>query len=356
MSGAAATMDDNEAISRINGVLRGPVTEVLQDLVPELRMTTRRDAYERIMNNPPLAAQCFHQFRTKPDRFRFLLTAEDSVPVESDEQVLSCGRTLAQVIALVVRAVAKRHFRHRLGFIPKTAAKPKKLGLFQVVFGGFNPPPPPPKRKEYSRADALYQAMRAFLLFEWQVGLIPHYVHLPIALVRDLGPRLLEFRDADAIKTLVRSGQVPPAPAVAPAPASVRSEAGRLPFVAPKLKIDALWTFSLRYGLPAAFGSDDRAMRRLVGVVQDAGGPILTALAQAGLHPPEAAVTAICVVHRLGGERFERLMHSDRSVLFLREFARGAKERDIRSMGNGEDIRKTVNVILSETMPHIGRT
>jgi hypothetical protein len=349
-------LDESEAISRINGALRGPVTEVLQDLVPELRMTTRRDAYERIMNNPPLAAQCFREFRSKPDRFRFILTTDESTPVTSDEQVLPCGRTLAQVVSLVVRAVAKRHFRARLGFTPKVPAKPKKLGLFQVVFGGFSPPPPPPKRKEYSRADALYQAMRSFLLFEWQVGLIPHYVHLPIALVRDLGPRLLEFRDADAIKTLVRTGQVPPAPAPAPSTGSFRPEAGRLPFVAPKLKIDALWTFSLRYGLPAAFGSDDRAMRRLVGVVQDAGGPILTALAQAGLHPPEAAVTAICVVHRLGAERFERMMHSDRSVLFLREFARGAKERDIRSMANGDDIRKTVNVLLAETMPHVGRS
>ncbi|MDR3439484.1 hypothetical protein [Telmatospirillum sp.] len=354
MSGRAVSAEDNEAIGRINGTLRGPVTEILQDLVPELRASTRRGAYERIMNDPHLAARCFREFRAQPERFRYVLTGADDTPVTSDEQKLSCGRSLAQVIALVVRAVAKRHFRARLGFVRKNAVqKAKRPGLFQVIFGAFNPPAPvPPPRKEYSRADALYQAMRSFLLFEWQVTLIPHYAHLPVALVRELGPRLLEYTNAEQIQTLARDGKAPPAQdgsdAMRPSGMVPRQSDSAQPVVAPQLRIDTLWSFSLRFGLPVLFGCDDRAMRRLVEVVQGSGGPILSVLAQAGLHPPEAAVTTICVVHRLGADRFEKVV---REHTFPRDFGRVAREKNIASMKSADDIRKTVNAILAVVIP-----
>ncbi|MTJ79709.1 MAG: hypothetical protein F8N37_01620 [Telmatospirillum sp.] len=339
--------DDKDAIGRINSVLRGPVTELLQGAIPELRMARRRDAYERIMNDPVLVEQCFQEFRKDPDRFRAVLIGAETAMITSDDQVLSCGRSLTEVITLIVRAVAKRHFRARLGFFPKRPAGfgSSRKGLLTRISEFFSPPPPPPpRRKEYSRADALYQAMRASLLFEWQVGLIPHYVHIPLPLARELGPRLLEYRDPDQIKRLIRDGTT----AAAPVPAAAS-------FAVPKLKIDALWNFSLRFGLPALFGADDRAMRRLVETVQGPGAPVMATLAQSGLRPPEAAVTAICMVHRLGSDRFERLLDSDRAGAFLRDFSRAASERGIARMTSGDDIRKTVNAILAVVMPSVGR-
>ncbi|HXP96321.1 MAG TPA: hypothetical protein VN809_06390, partial [Telmatospirillum sp.] len=116
MNALAATTDESLAIDRINAALRGPATEIFRQVIPDLRARTRRDAYEHIMNNPGLAAACFQEFRAKPELFQSLMVGPDSSPVTRDDQTLSCGKTLAQVITLVVRAVAKRYFRARLGF------------------------------------------------------------------------------------------------------------------------------------------------------------------------------------------------------------------------------------------------
>ncbi len=200
---------ESDSMARIKAALRGPVTEICQDIMPQLRAYTRREAYEQIMANPELTARCFVEFRRRPELFQPVLLGPDARPVANDDQPLSCGRTLTQVISLIVRAVAKRYFRARLnvGRRPPPAAA-KRPSLYQVVFGVFRPPPPPPKPapKEPARGDLLFQAFRDFLQFEWQLALMPHYVRLSPTLVRALGARILEFRSADQIRDLAEHG------------------------------------------------------------------------------------------------------------------------------------------------------
>jgi hypothetical protein len=376
MTALAATDEDAKAIGRINGALRGPATEIFQTLIPDLRARTRRDAYERIMNSPHMAATCFREFRARPELFQTLMVGPDAAPVTNDDQVLSCGRTLAQVITLVVRAVAKRYFRARLAIIrkPEGLQKTKQPGLFAVIFGAFQAPPPPPKppRKEYFRADALYQAMRAYLLFEWQVSLIPHYASLPISLVNDLGPRILDYREVAELEALARAakapGSEPPAepeafhPSAAPderdAPSvvSVFSLSGTpssLPPAGPLAKIDALRSVSRRFGLATLFGFDDGAMNQLIDVVNGPGRPILSALAQAGVAAPEAIVAAACIARRVGPTRFENLMNSTYAATFLQDLINQSRERNIKSLESASEIQQGLNAILDQMLRNV---
>ncbi len=377
MTALAAADEDTRAIGRINGALRGPVTDVFRQLIPDLRARTRRDAYERIMNSPHMAATCFHEFRARPELFRTLVVGPNAAPVTSDDQMLSCGRTLAQVIALVVRAIAKRHFRARLVIIrrPAVPQKAKSPGLFAVVFGAFKPPPPSPRpvRREYSRADALYQALRAYLLFEWQVGLIPHYASLPVSLVDELGPRILEYRDVEQIEALVRSPhtagmETPPAqkaplptppdePAVASPPAALPAglRASFPPSGAPA-KIDILRSVSRRFGLAALFGLDESGMHRLIDVVDGPARPVLSALAQAGLAPPEAMVATACIAHRIGPLRFESLMNSVHTATFLKDLSNQARDQHVKSLESASEIQQAINRILDQLMRNYAKT
>lgn len=381
MTAFAATDEDTRAIGRINGALRGPVTDIFRELVPDLRARTRRDAYERIMNSPHMTATCFREFRAKPELFRSVMIGPDATPVSSDDQMLSCGRTLAQVIALIVRAVAKRYFRARLVVVrrPAVPQKTKSPGLFAVIFGAFKPPPPAPGqvRREYFRADALYRALRTYLLFEWQVGLIPHYVSLPVSLVNELGPRILEYREIEQIEALARAGKVPGADKLAamptaPSTSSAAPAAGRaaspptssLPFAihgssspgVPPAKIDALRSVCRRFGLAPLFGLDEGAMNHLIDVVNGPGHPALSALAQAGLAQPEAMVAAVCIARRIGPMRFEHLMNAPHAATFLLGLTNQARNRKIGSLESAAEIHQACNAILDPLLRNFPRT
>jgi hypothetical protein len=368
MTAVAANDEDSQAISRINGVLRGPATEVFQQLIPDLRARTRRDAYERIMSSPSVAALCFREFRAKPELFEKLVVGPDAAPITTDDQPLSCGKTLAQVVTLVVRAIAKRHFRTRLGVVRRQAApqKAKHPGLFAVIFGAFQAPPPAPPRilrKEYSRADALYQAMRANLLYEWQVSLIPHYASLPIALVTDLGDRILEFREATQIEAMARTSKIPaPGSAIrvgtpsvsatiqretAPIAASPRPTSRVLPSQGSTIaKIDVIRAISRQFGLSSLFGVSESDMHDLVDAVSGPGRPILASLSRGGITPPKAVVMAACIARRVGLSRFENLMTSDHTATFLRDLANQAGDHGINALESASEIQKATNRIL----------
>jgi hypothetical protein len=362
MTALALSDDDSKAIGRINGALRGPATEIFQQLIPDLRAHTRRDAYERIMNNPHLAATCFREFRARRDLFQPLLVGPDATPVSNDDEVLSCGRTLAQVVALVVRAIAKRYFRARLGIVRRQTIpqKTKPPGLFTVVFGVYKPPPPPPPvRKEYTRADALYQALRAFLLFEWQVSLIPHYAALPISLVDELGARILDYRKVEQIEALARTNKVPGTEPVMP-----RGEPMDVPvptslptgdYAAPSsggasVKIELLRAISRRYALASLFGVNETAMNHLIDVISGPGRPVLAALAQAAVAPPEAFVAAASIARRLGLTRFESLMSSQHSAIMLRDLTKRVREQNIKTLKSASEIQQAINQLLDSML------
>jgi hypothetical protein len=207
----AQAVGNQEDLAQINYALRGPVTDIFRRLIPDLRDATRPEAWERMMNNPELASRCFQEFRRRPDLFEEVLRGPNRQPVTTDDQPLSCGRTLAQIIAMIVRAIAKRYFqakldRPRVQVAPRTTERP---GFLESLLRLLRRKPAPSKKTISSRATVLFEAFRDFLLYEWQTILIPSYAHMPVALVRSLGPRILDFHAPAEIDKLVENTRFP---------------------------------------------------------------------------------------------------------------------------------------------------
>jgi hypothetical protein len=172
--------DTATAVARINNALQGPVVEILGQFLPELKALPREQAYDRTLDDIGLLTRCFQAFRQERQHFRTVLVDERRRPVSDDNVPLSCGRTLAEVIAMVVRTAAKRYFRRTIA--------------------------PTPTR---SPADELYDAIKAYLLHEWQVPLVPSYAEMEPALVRRIGARLLDAHEPDALARLIADPDAP---------------------------------------------------------------------------------------------------------------------------------------------------
>jgi len=203
-----ATPDTAMAVFRVNLALQGPVVDILGQFLPELNVLPRDRAYDYIMDNLGLLSRCFAVFRSEPERFRTILVDERKRPVTDETVPLSCGRSLAQVIAMVVRTAAKRFFRRTLPTIPRPA-------------------------ETQSRADELYDSIRAYLLYDWQIPLVPTYAGMEPSLVRRIGVRLLEAREAASLARLIANPDAPIATTIRTASAGAGQEAANHARVAP---------------------------------------------------------------------------------------------------------------------------
>ena len=110
----ASGNDHRAVVRKINATLQGPVVEILAELVPDVRRLPKHGALEAILDDIELLDRCFQAFRSNPEQFRHLLVDRHKVSVEDAEALLECGRSLDDVVAMVVRTAAKRHFRTRL--------------------------------------------------------------------------------------------------------------------------------------------------------------------------------------------------------------------------------------------------
>ncbi|CAA7614096.1 conserved hypothetical protein [Candidatus Terasakiella magnetica] len=199
-------------IEAIRNALERPVIEVFRREIAALKTLPRAAAYDAVMNDPKMLDQCFRLFRARPDLFEDVVFDAQRQPVTTDDSHLSCGRTLGDAVALVVRASARRYFRAKLDFRSRfKAPAPKKPLLFRlaVAVGLAKPPVVKPPPKQHARSDALYRAISDYLKFDWQVQLIPHYTPMSPAIVSDLGLRLLEIREAAELQALAAPGNVP---------------------------------------------------------------------------------------------------------------------------------------------------
>ncbi|MCR6633245.1 MAG: hypothetical protein NVV74_26160 [Magnetospirillum sp.] len=194
-----------QPVDTVRTVLRRDIADILRDNLPALSMVPREKVYDRVMDDPTLLHQAFQLFRARPELFKHVVLTQQRLFPASDGDALWCGRTLAEIIALVVRAAARRYFKKRLsGPKPKPLPMPK-IGLWQgiAISLGLAEPPKRPKRKHWpSPAEKLYTAIRDFLQFEWQVPLIPAYAALSPHLVTKLGDKLLDFRDPLKLQVL----------------------------------------------------------------------------------------------------------------------------------------------------------
>lgn len=206
-------------IIALHEALRGPVVDVLVDCVPQLSGMPRDSVYDTIMDNPPLADACFKLFRGQRSRFDKVVTRPDGTPVADDSDVMSCGRTLAEAVTLVVRAIAKRYFlTFDRTLAPRRPAPPRpqpprpSIGARLMMALGLKARPNGWRPAKPGRAEELYRVFREFLVYEWQVPLIPLYAPLPVSVVTAVGPLLLLLREPAQIEALgkIRLGAFEP--------------------------------------------------------------------------------------------------------------------------------------------------
>ena len=210
MSAARAHIPDADerARRRITQTLGGPVMVRLAGLMPELAHLTQDQALETVLNDCGLLHRCFTTFRSERPRFRDLLLDRRHQPVENDNTQLLCGRSVNQIIAMVVRSAAKRHFRRRLEQRPSWPRRSRLENRTQLGWTGMlgwmaNRPP---SVREKPPADQLYDSIRQYLLHDWQVPIIPQYARMTPPEVRALGSHLLDFRDAGALARYLDGG------------------------------------------------------------------------------------------------------------------------------------------------------
>ena len=225
--GADVFIDSRVAANRVRDALRGPVIRVLAEGIPEIRHMSHATAYDILLGDIALLERGFAYFRANRQRFEAILVDGEQRPVNDDAALLACGRTLNEVIAMMVRSAASRHFKKRLGNRPAVrTAVPVKAGLLATllapVVGARRSAASRPVR---SKAQELYLAIREYLLYEWQVPLVPTYSELTPREVVTLGPRIVDLRSAEAI--LVATGRprlkaIPPerSPGLTPVAAS----------------------------------------------------------------------------------------------------------------------------------------
>lgn len=202
--------DRDATIRRINEALQGPVIDVLCRLVPEVAALPRQDALELILDDIDLLHRCLVAFHAHLDQFRPLLVGRDGLPVEDSEARLVCGRSLDDVIAMVVRTAAKRHFRRRLDHDSRRLRRPPRpprprsslFARLRALLAGRPLTPVRPK----GAADFLYEAFGPRLRHDWQVPLVPDYSALSPGLVRRLGDRLLDYRVPEDVRRLKAAG------------------------------------------------------------------------------------------------------------------------------------------------------
>ncbi|BAE50405.1 hypothetical protein [Paramagnetospirillum magneticum] len=208
-------------VRQINLTLEGPVAEVMAQLVPELKKLPRRGVLQCVLDDPDLLDSCFKAFRANPERFRQLLVDKHDVPVEQADALLACGRSLDDVVAMVVRTCAKRHFRKRLdgdsrplkgGERDAATANKGLLGKLMRLLSR----PTPSKAAKRSRGEVLYDAMQEHLVHDWQVALVPEYSTLSPALVKRLGKRILDYKVPEDIRRLKENPAELPTPSTLP--------------------------------------------------------------------------------------------------------------------------------------------
>lgn len=324
-------VDSSTAIRKVNDTLQGTVVDILSQLVPELKKLPRAQAYERTLDDIGLLDRCFTAFRAERQRFTAILVDSSRQPVTDDKTVMPCGRSLEQVVAMIVRTAAKRYFRRRLS--PMAADKPlaprlhaeAAKGLIQRVAAAFaDDKPGKPQAPRRSLADELYDALKENLVHEWQVPLVPTYASMAPNLARELGAKLLDIRDLAQLQKIVddpseaaklfdigedEARQATTAPAESSA--GHKDERARLSdILAPggaRLKTDAFNTV-LRKDELRALVKDGHSTPRMAEVLSGVGGmPAKLLVAELGLRMDQLATLLLVANEALGPDMFVRM-------------------------------------------------
>ncbi|HMA49686.1 MAG TPA: hypothetical protein VKP60_08025 [Magnetospirillaceae bacterium] len=199
----APTLDP---LAQIEDALKTDVIDILRGWFDRLAGMDRAAAYETVMNEPEILHDAFTLLRRQPQLFSSAIVDQHGQAVDAkDDQRLRCGETLGHIKTLVLRAAARRHFRRKLGGSRTVLVKPQRqIGAFRRMMEsiGVVSPPPLRRRRVTGRGDSLYQAMRDYLVFDWQARLIPHYTQFSPDTMAELGSSILEIREPAELRAL----------------------------------------------------------------------------------------------------------------------------------------------------------
>jgi len=203
----------------VSRALKGPVAEKFRQLLPPLAPVP--DAYKAIMESPELLDGCFKIFRARRDLFAEFLIDTNDAAVADDVTRLKCGRSVDEVIGMVVRtgmrSFAENHFGDPIDpakVKPKAPAEKKapqqspllrlvnvaKLAeLFRRNHGQDRPPP-----VGQSNSGRFYTSIKDHLDFEWQVRFFPIYVEIPAHVFNKLGIGITRMDTEERLQKLAQ--------------------------------------------------------------------------------------------------------------------------------------------------------
>jgi hypothetical protein len=353
----------------IHRTLTGDVADIYMQHVPAFKGLDRDRIYEMVMSSPALAAECYALFLKRPELFSHLMVDRRGQKVDGTEVRLRCGRSVDAVLAMVVRAVAKRHFLARFGVKqpPPPVEEPLKREKRLPKFIRFRKPktaekPQPKALRKATRGDSLYRAMRHHLVHPWQLKLIPHYTPLPVSTVRQLGAKILDYKSVRDLKLLLKDGipvegeaaqQAPPPPALI----RVRlPETKRANSVA-QAKAEAMWAVAEALQLSEIFAVNDIEMRRIINHAAITSGSVITALTSSGMSV-RALVVMLCAFERqLGQNRLQALFGQQASKEFISRLTTQIGSAGLTGVEDPKDIRNRSMVMIQrlqqdQALPH----
>jgi hypothetical protein len=224
-------VDSGAAARAVRSTLRDAVIPVLAKGIPEIRRMPAGNAYEEVMGDIGLLERSFGYFRSNRKEFETIIVDPSRRAVNDDAAALQCGRSLDDVIAMIVRSAASRYFRKQFGD-PARALGPRHgmLAMVRRLLRRVGR-----RRVTRTRADELYKAIRQYLLYEWQIPLFPAYSELTPGEVATLGPRITELKTSNAV--MVATGRAVAEPEAPPPPPAATG-----PVFLPEPRLDALLT------------------------------------------------------------------------------------------------------------------
>ena len=325
-------VDHNQAVREITQTLKGPVAAVFRRMVPAFAEIKAEDFYDSVLASPDLLHGCLMIFRKRRDSFSHLLKDADGRLVNDDFVRLRCGRSVHDIIAMIVRTHAKRHFRATLGGDPND-----------------------PK----SEAGKLYAAMNEYLIHEWQVPLTKAYAELPIEAVMRMGPAILDLKTTAAVEAVTAaisgmtpsSGKVPVTQVTAHAPANdvaPRKAAEPQMEVIDQREMDFWWETLNDPSVRNVLGRmTENEMRELTaafcGVGEATRGQLLAPL---GLSLYQAAVMFTSAYRVLGRAGFTQMFGKTGTAASVGGFAKKLQARNVSSRSDLKSIQTASEAAL----------
>lgn len=324
-------IEHNKAVRQITETLKGPVAAVFRSLAPSFGDLKGSDFYETVLGSSDLLHGCLLIFRKRRDAFAHLLVDAQGRTVTDDFVRLKCGRTVHDIIAMIVRTHAKKHFRASLGGDPNDAKSP---------------------------SGRLYQAMNEYLIHEWQVPLVPHYTPLPVAKVRELGPALLELKTVAELQALLSKPAISVTlPGIPPGiPHSIPAKPAEPVLVDSHSREEDFWWETLNDPqVRQSLGNlNERDMRELTAAFCQLGEATRSnLLAPLGLSLYQAAVVLGASYRSLGRAGFTQIFGKPGNAGAVAAFTTKLKQRGGGSRTDIRSLARAVDSVLA-TMPRPG--